>query len=181
MGLWWWWGTLIISFWFWATVEKQPAHTSNMIVNFSVRLKLWFAVSFFKNASALMRSAHSYAITSAAISKAWSKAEGVCTHVFQPELQLTTVYLRTCNVFIYFKILTKWLYYRGAEQETTHILVCYLGACINQRWIQGEMWASVILQMRWKGEYLKLMLVGLRRLIDIMVRTAVGDLCTYLC
>lgn len=35
--------------------------------------------------------------------------------------------------------------------------------------------------MRWKGEYLKVMLVGLRRLIDLMVRTAVGDLCTYLC
>lgn len=50
-------------------LKNSQLHTSNMIVNFSLRLKLWFAVSFFKIASALMRSAHSYVSTSAAITK----------------------------------------------------------------------------------------------------------------
>lgn len=50
-----------------------------MIVNFSVRLKLWYAVSYFKNTSALMRNAHSFISTVAAFSAAQSRAEGgVC-------------------------------------------------------------------------------------------------------
>lgn len=68
----WWWGTLIIFF----DSEKQPARANNIIVNFSLRLKLWFAVGYFKNTSALTRSACSYITAVAAFGNAQSEAQG---------------------------------------------------------------------------------------------------------
>lgn len=86
-------------FWFWTALEKQPAYMSTMIVNFS-RLKLWFAVSCFKNTSILMWSACSYISTIAAFSNAQSEVEGGMSAFSTLTVVFIMVYLRICNVFI---------------------------------------------------------------------------------
>lgn len=73
---------------------------NTMSVNLS-RLKLWFAVSCFKNTFFLVRSAHSCISTIAAFSNAQSKVEGGMSAFSALTVVFIVVSLRICNVFIY--------------------------------------------------------------------------------
>lgn len=117
-----------------------------------------------------MRSAHSYIGAVAAFSNAQSKAEGGVCAFSTLTIVFIMVYVRICNVFIY-SFFKQNEYATATTQIPEYVIWVFvliidelIGKCELQRS------ARALLQMQWKRECLKLMLVRLLRLVDLTIR-----------